>query len=108
VTGHYIVAPQDNPQEWELKMDQLAFTPFEGHHSGANMASILLHTLDRYDIRGKVRLKLAILRQFLHPFCQAGWFTSDNASNNDMAMKKLAKLIDPLCRRWDPIQRRVR
>jgi hypothetical protein len=26
---------------------------------------------------------------------QAGWFTSDNASNNDTVMKEFGKLIDP-------------
>lgn len=37
-----------------------------------------------------------------------GWFTADNATNNDTALKALGKEIDPLKLRWDPIERRVR
>ena len=54
VTGHYITAPEGRPQEWKLKSEQLAFTHFEGNHSGANMANVLIHTLDRYDLCKKV------------------------------------------------------
>jgi hypothetical protein len=54
ITGHYIAAPKDMPNEWELKSQQLAYTPFEGHHSGANIANILVRTVDRYGIRDKV------------------------------------------------------
>jgi hypothetical protein len=54
VTGHYISAPRDRPQDWELKSEQLAFAPFEGNHSGANMANVLVRTVDRYGIREKV------------------------------------------------------
>jgi len=52
--SHYIASPADRPHEWELRNQQLAFSPFEGHHSGANMANILIHTVDRYEIRNKV------------------------------------------------------
>jgi hypothetical protein len=48
VTGHYITAPEGRPMEWELKSVQLAFTHFEGNHSGANMANVLIRTVDRY------------------------------------------------------------
>lgn len=54
VTGHYIDAPVDKPQDWELKSEQLAFTHFEGNHSGANMANVLIRTVDRYGLRNKV------------------------------------------------------
>jgi hypothetical protein len=54
ITGHYIAAPEDRPQDWELKSEQLAFAPFEGNHSGANMANVLVRTVDRYGIREKV------------------------------------------------------
>lgn len=54
ITGHYITAPEGRPQEWELKSKQLTFTHFEGNHSGANMANILIHTVDRYDLHKKV------------------------------------------------------
>jgi hypothetical protein len=39
---------------------------------------------------------------------QAGWFTSDNASNNDTAMKEFGKIVDPGGTRWMPAQRRIR
>jgi hypothetical protein len=42
VTGHYIDAPKDKPQDWELKNEQFAFALFEGHNSGANMAQVLV------------------------------------------------------------------
>jgi hypothetical protein len=58
VTGHYIAAPKDRPHDWELKSEQLAFTHFEGNHSGANMANVLICTVDRYDLRNKVRINL--------------------------------------------------
>ena len=54
VTAHYIIAPDGLPQAWELKSEQLAFTHFEGNHSGANIANVLINTVDRYDLRKKV------------------------------------------------------
>lgn len=56
VTGHYITAPASNPQEWELRSDQLAFTLLEGHHSGANIAQVLFQIIDKYGIQNKVKL----------------------------------------------------
>jgi hypothetical protein len=58
LTGHYIDSPQDKPDAWALKEDQLAFTRLDGHHTGANIASVLLCVLDEYEIRNKVRLLL--------------------------------------------------
>jgi hypothetical protein len=54
VTGHYIAAPENQPEQWELKTEQLAFAPIEGNHSGENLANIIVHVIDRYDLRGKV------------------------------------------------------
>jgi hypothetical protein len=54
VTAHYICAPLDNPQAWELKTKQLAFAAFEGHHSGANIALMLLKMNDKYGLHKKV------------------------------------------------------
>jgi hypothetical protein len=54
ITGHYIAAPIEKPQDWELKSEQLAFAPFEGHHSGENMANVIIRVMDRYGIRNKV------------------------------------------------------
>jgi len=39
---------------------------------------------------------------------QTGWFTADNASNNDTALRELKDYIDPDGDRWEPVQRRVR
>jgi hypothetical protein len=54
MTGHYIIAPIEKPQEWKLKSEQLSFTHIEGNHSGANLGNILIRSLDRYGIRRKV------------------------------------------------------
>ena len=43
ITAHYISAPDDNLQKWELKSEQLASTPLVGDHSGT---SILTKTFD--------------------------------------------------------------
>lgn len=61
ITGHYIQSAVDNPQKWELRSEQLAFTPIEGNHSGQNMSKILLKTVDRFQLREKVGI-LTILR----------------------------------------------
>ena len=54
VTGHYITAHKVGyPHEWESKSDQLGFTPIKGNHSGANIGGILVHIVDRYNIRHK-------------------------------------------------------
>jgi hypothetical protein len=54
VTAHYIDAPVDKPQEWELKTEQLAFKYIEGNHSGANIGRILIEVIDEYGIRKQV------------------------------------------------------
>jgi hypothetical protein len=41
LTAHYIDSPTDKPQEWELKMEQLAFTPIRGNHSGVTLGPAL-------------------------------------------------------------------
>ena len=54
VTAHYIDTPIDKPQQWVLKLDQLAFTPIVGNHSGANISKILTKAIDEYNIHDKV------------------------------------------------------
>jgi hypothetical protein len=66
VTTHYIDSQDSKPQEWELKSEQLTFTIINGNHSGSNIGRILIETINNYDFRTKV-----------------GWFTADNATNND-------------------------
>jgi hypothetical protein len=50
ITAHYIWAPVDHPNDWELQCEQLKFSPFAGHHSGANQAAVLLETFQQYGI----------------------------------------------------------
>jgi hypothetical protein len=72
VTGHYITAPPDKPNEWQLKNQQLAFAPFEGHHAGSNMSTILVRTVDRYGIRDKVTYYMFVPINLVNVF-HAGW-----------------------------------
>lgn len=91
VTAHYIDSSIETPQEWELKTEQLAFTPINGNHSGANIGQILIETIDKYGIHTKV-----------------GWFTADNTTNNDTAIETVAGDIDPSGEKWDAVEHRVR
>ena len=54
ITAHYVDSPKDKPDQWVLKEVQLAFAELEGHHTGANIASILANVLKQYGICGKV------------------------------------------------------
>ena len=54
LTAHYIDAPPDHPNAWELKCDQLIFQEIEGRHTGKNMGEVLGRALSRYDLHGKV------------------------------------------------------
>lgn len=54
VTAHYIDSPEDQPDQWVLREVQLAFSPLEGPHTGANIASVISDVLKRYEIREKV------------------------------------------------------
>lgn len=82
--GHYIHAPVDAPLAWELREEQLAFEPIDGDHSGANMAKIIIRTIDRYDLRPKV----------YPPFCHCS--TSDAGDTHSLL--RLAGL-QPIMRR---------
>jgi hypothetical protein len=55
LTAHYIDAPADRPDAWELKSEQLIFQEIHGRHTGKNMGDLLTCALDRYELRGKVR-----------------------------------------------------
>lgn len=54
VTVHYIISSPDNPQQWDLKTGQLAFSPITRNHSSENIAKILLETIDAFDFHSKV------------------------------------------------------
>jgi hypothetical protein len=55
ITAHYIDAPADRPNAWELKSEQLIFQEIKGRHTGKNMGDIISRALDRYELHGKVR-----------------------------------------------------
>jgi hypothetical protein len=107
ITAHYIDAPMENPQQWQLKCEQLAFAPIYGNRSGSNIARILVETIDNYNLRDKVSTvpNLPHYRQLTH--IQLGWFTADNASNNGTAIKAVGKEIDPRRCYWDPVTRQI-
>ena len=56
ITAHYVNSPVDKPDQWVLREDQLAFMLLDGHHTRANMASIIASVLDDYGISGKVSI----------------------------------------------------
>jgi hypothetical protein len=68
ITGHYIDAPPNQPNEWKLKTDQFAFVTIEGRHTGKNIASILAQTVNRYGLCGKVRAH-AVAKNVTHMDC---------------------------------------
>jgi hypothetical protein len=98
VMAHYITVPEGQPQEWKLKSEQLAFTHFEGNHSGVNMANVLICTVDHYGLRKKVYVNSCLSSYFcLTWLLQVGWFTANNAVNNSVALQELKiLLLDPL------------
>jgi hypothetical protein len=55
ITGRYIDFLPDSPHDWELREEQLAFTPVEGRHNSVNQAKVLVRTVNQYGLRGKVR-----------------------------------------------------
>jgi hypothetical protein len=80
----------------------ITFAPLEGHHSGANIALIIASVLDEYGISEKVGI---IFMPYTNAdFWYSGWFTADNASNNDTALKVLKDHIDPGGDHWDLVQ----
>ncbi|KAG1805825.1 uncharacterized protein BJ212DRAFT_1486171 [Suillus subaureus] len=87
ITAHYIGSLIETPQEWELRMEQLAFTPINGNHSGANIRRILIETIDKH--------------------MKVGWFTADNTTNNDTAIATVAADIDPSGEKWSAVEHQV-
>ena len=60
----------------QLVSAMLGFRRFFGSHSRANIAETLIKVLDTYQITSKL-----------------GYITTNNATNNDMALIKLSKLL---------------
>ncbi|KAH9063659.1 hypothetical protein EDB83DRAFT_2207300, partial [Lactarius deliciosus] len=53
LTVHYIDAPKEKPNDWELKSDLLTFSELKGNHSGANIGEALLRIAECYGILNK-------------------------------------------------------
>jgi hypothetical protein len=75
------------------------------------MANVLVRTIDRYGIRKKVSISHCILGHVLNNN-QVGWFTCDNAANNDTCLVELANIINASremgTKDWDPIEGHIR
>lgn len=105
ITGHYIQSAIGDPQKWELCSEQLAFSPIEGNHSGQNMSQILLETVDRFELGEKVCAYIfysTIISDM--SVLKLGWFTADNATNNDTALQHLSTALDLAGITWDAKQ----
>jgi hypothetical protein len=75
ITAHWI-ARNKRSKQLELKTALIAFHNVTGKHDGANLAAVVLQLLDRAGITALI-----------------GWFTLDNASNNDTFVSSLEALL---------------
>jgi hypothetical protein len=107
ITGHYVHVPAGRPYEWELKSEQLAFSHIDRNHSGDNLSNILVRTVDRYNLRKKVCPPIFFDVHALTKI-QVGWFTADNASNNDVAIRTFGTAISQDNPWFDATSARVR
>ena len=73
MTGHYISAPKEHPQDWELKSEQLSFMHIEGNHSRANLGGILVQTIDKYGIHAKVSVSEYLVSQIFFTHLCKDW-----------------------------------
>lgn len=80
VTAHYL------DEQLRVKTVLLGLRPMYGAHSGAAIAEELLAVMREFKISDRV-----------------GYFVADNASNNDTALREMAKEID-----IDPLRQRIR
>jgi len=70
IVGNWVTA------EGRLHSSTLGFHGFFGPHSGPNIAQNLVPVLDRLGIAGRI-----------------GYITTDNASNNDSALRELGSML---------------
>jgi len=70
--------------DFELQEELLAFDHLRDHHTGENMAGMLLEILGNYNITDKL-------------FC----ITTDNAGNNGTLCESLEKRLEELGILWD-------
>jgi hypothetical protein len=98
VTGHYIDVLPNKPQQWELRSEQLVFTPFMGRHTGSNMGDILVCTVDRYGLCRKVAAgdvvgkALALVKQ-IHKSPQARTFFKKSCAEVEIPFLQLLNWI---------------
>lgn len=112
LTNHRVTIDPKNSQNWKLESDQIGFEHIPASHTGKNIAEVVVRVIDRYGIKHRqVRLCLyyfkllsdhSITRQ------QIGWFTVDNASNNDTAIKAIGQKLKLSVKEFDPKERRIR
>jgi hypothetical protein len=107
-TIHYVDAPPSNLNDWVMVNKLLALPELDGGHSGANQADVLLRVIDRYNIGPKVSIWAIEAREINLIHSQLGWMTADNATNNDTALHKVAKHVDPSGQWWKAKRCRVR
>ena len=77
--------------DYKLQSTVLGMRRFYGRHTGENLASCFLEIVEPYSIIDKI-----------------GYFTLDNASNNDTALQYIAEHLKEQDIPFDPIQRRLR
>jgi len=80
LVGHWISATRD------LITVLLGMECFRGPHTGANVAKIILKLLEQYGLRHKV-----------------GYFTTDNATNNETSIPELVKLFSNVNVAFNPV-----
>ena len=78
ITVHWIDA------DFNLHQELLAFDRLHDHHTGENMAGLVLEVLGNYDIADKL-------------FC----ITTDNAGNNGTLCESLERMLEELGVLWD-------
>jgi len=74
-----------------LRTALLGMERFQGPHTGLNQAEMIWQILERY-----------------HSMYRVGYFTTDNAFNNDTALQELGHIFDAHSIPLDPIKARVR
>ena len=74
-----------------LRTALLGMERFQGPHTGLNQAEMIWQILERY-----------------HLMYRVGYFTTDNAFNNDTALRELGHIFDAHSIPFDPIKARVR
>jgi len=75
---------------YKLQSTVIGMRRFHGRHTGENQAASFLKVVEPYSITEKI-----------------GYFTLDNASNNNTALQYIAKHLNELGIPFDPVQRRL-